>query len=298
VPTKKLFIISAVAVVLAAAACNVKNVEVHGSYHDAGIRESSNPVMTEMFNLAFKAVALPAGSVPSGHYVAVYRLSSGKAEDRWWCYLAEDWLVAKVRAAGANPVERNDLAKRLLAAEGDYLEPPPVASPGAPTAPSPYAKRGDVDVTPYRATRALAYRVVAADLWFDNFSGHRGRHGRQEPTVRVNAKVIVNLRTLDVKTGEVLWSGAASGTARKTFPLSRLVGWFGIYDWEDWDEGPYWWWWWRWDGDDDSIAAPAPADAPDLSEEEPAEGDESAEEPAPDESVEEPAPDESALWPW
>ena len=290
---RKLSFVLAVAVVLAATACNVKNVEVHGSYHDAGIRESSNPVMTEMFNLAFKAVALPAGSVPTGHYVAVYRLSSGKAEDRWWCYLAEDWLVDKVRAAGANPVERNDLAKRLLAAEGEYLEPPPVASPGAPTAPSPYGRRGDVDLTPYRATRALAYRVVAADLWFDKFSGYHGHRGHQEPTVRVNAKVIVNLRTLDVKTGEVLWTGAASGTARKTFPISRLVGWFGIYDWEDWDDSPYWWWWWRWDGDDDSIAEPAPGDEPgdepDLSEDEPLDDDESAEEPAPPDSV---------SWPW
>jgi hypothetical protein len=296
-PKKLPLILVAAAVVLAATACNVKNVEVHGSYRDAGIRESSNPVMTEMFNLAFKAVALPAGSVSAGHYVAVYRLSSGKAEDRWWCYLAEDWLVDKVRAAGAYPVERNDLAKRLLAAEGEYLEPPR-RDTASPTAPASYGRRGDVDVTPYRATRALAYRVVAADLWFDRFSGH---HGRQEPTVRVNAKAIVNLRTLDVKTGEVLWSGAASGTARKTFPISRLVRWFGFYDWEDWDDwddSPYWWWWWRWDGDDDSIAEPAPGDAPDLSEEEPAEDDESAEEPAPDESAEEPAPDESVSSPW
>jgi hypothetical protein len=296
-PKKLPFVLAAAAVVLAATACNVKNVEVHGSYRDAGIREASNPVMTEMFNLAFKGVALPAGSVSGGHYVAVYRLSSGKAEDRWWCYLAEDWLVDKVRAAGAYPVERNDLAKRLLAAEGDYLEPPR-RDAASPTAPASYGGRGDVDVTPYRATRALAYRVVAADLWFDNLSGH---HGHREPTVRANAKVVVNLRTLDVKTGEVLWSGAASGTARKTFPVSRLVGWFGFYDWEDWDDwddSPYWWWWWRWDGDDDSIAEPAPGDAPDLSEEEPAEGDESAEEPAPDESAEEPAPDESVSWPW
>jgi hypothetical protein len=269
---------------LAATACNVKNVEVHGSYEGAGIRESAHPVMTEMFNLAFKAVKLPEGSVSSGDYVAVYRLSSGKAEDRWWCYLAEDWLVDKVRAAGASPVERNDLAKRLLAAEGEYLEPPAPAGPGAPTAPSPYDRRGDVAVTPYRATRALAYRVVAADLWFDHFSNH---HGGQEPTVRANAKVIVNLRTLDVKTGEVLRSGSASATARKTFPISRLVGWFGIYDWEDWDDSPHWWWWWRWDGDDESIAEPAPGeepgDEPDKSEEEPLEDDEAAEEPLPPE---------------
>ena len=287
---KKLPLVFAAAAVLAATACNVKNVAVHGAYEGAGLRESAHPVMTEMFNLASKAVKLPAGSVSSGDYVAVYRLSSGKAEDRWWSYFAEDWLVDKIRAAGANPVERNDLAKRLLAAEGDYLEPPPPAGIGAPTAPTAYGRRGDVAVTPYRATRALAYRVVAADLWFDRFA--EGHH-RREPTVRANANVIVNLRTVDVKTGEVLWSGSASGTARKTFPISRLVGWFGIYDWEDWDDSPDWWWWWRWDGGDDSIAEPAPADdtgdEPDLSEEEPLEG---------DETVEEPAPADSYSWPW
>ncbi|HUV85938.1 MAG TPA: hypothetical protein VMX79_02370 [bacterium] len=59
----------------------------------------------------------------------------------------------------------------------------------------------DTALTPYRATRALAYRVVAAELWFDRFSS-RGRGG--DPTVRANAKVTVNLRTLDVQTGEVL----------------------------------------------------------------------------------------------
>ena len=294
---KRFPLIFAVAALWAATACNVKNVEVHGSYEGAGIRESSHPVMNEMFNLAFKAVALPAGSVSSGDYVGVYRLSSGKAEDRWWCYLAEDWLVDKVRAAGAYPVERNDLAKRLLAAEDEYLEPPR-RDTASPTAPTSYGRRSDVAVTPYRATRALSYRVVAADLWFDHFSG---RHRHQEPTVRANAKVILNLRTVDVKTGEVMWTGAASGTARKSFPISRLVGWFGFYDWEDWDDwddSPYWWWWWRWDGDDDTIVAPAPTDEPDLSDEEPYEGDETTEEPAPDESTAEPAPDEGATSPW
>jgi hypothetical protein len=289
---RKLPFVVAAAAVLAATACNVKNVEVHGAYRDAGIRETAHPVMTEMFNLAFKAVKLPAGSVATGDYVAVYRLSSGKAEDQRWCYFAEDWLADKVRAAGATPVERNDLAKRLLAAEGDYLEPPPPAGT-ALASPTALGKRGDVALTPYRATRALAYRVVAADVWFDHFSGV---HHHQEPTVRANAKVIVNLRTVDAKTGEVLWSGSAAGTARQNFPLSRLAGWMGIYDWEDWEDwdGSHpWWWWWRWDGNDDSVAAPAPGgepgDEPDLSEEEPAPADESAEEPA---------PADSTAWPW
>jgi hypothetical protein len=272
---------------LAATACDVKNVEVNGSYHDAGLREASHPVMTEMFNLAFQAVKLPAGSVSSGDYVAIYRLSSGKAEDRWWCYLAEDWLADKVRAGGATPVERNDLATRLLVAEAGYLEPPPSAPADVRAAPGLAGRRADVAVTPYRATRALAYRVVAADVWFDRFS----RHNQAEPAVRANAKVVVNLRTVDVKTGEVLWTGSASGTARRNFPVSRLSGWLGIYDWEDWDDTPHWWWWWRWDGDD-SIAEPTPpdepGDEPDRSAEEPLEDDETAEAPLPPEG--EPSP--------
>jgi hypothetical protein len=246
-----------VAVLLVAAACNVKNVEVHGSYRDAAIHETAHPVAAEMFNLAFKAVKLPAGSISAGDYVAVYRLSSGKAEGAWWCYFAEDWVVDKVRAAGATPVERNAAAARLLEAEGAYLEPP--AGANAPGLANP--GKEDTALTPYRATRALAYRVVAAELWFDRFSSH-GRGG--DPTVRANAKVTVNLRTLDVRTGEVLWSGVTAGTARKSIEVARLLGWFGIDDWEDWDTGPFWWRWdWDWGNGPPTEAEPvedAPAD--------------------------------------
>ena len=235
------------AVLLAAAACNVKHVEVHGPYRDAAIHETTHPVVAEMFNLAFKAVKLPAGSISAGDYVAAYRLSSGKAEGAWWCYFAEDWLVDKVRAAGATPVERNAAAARLLEAEGAYFEPPAGDSPtGATTRRLGGSGETNAGLTPYRATRALAYRVVAAELWFDRFSS-RGRNG--EPTVRANAKVTVNLRTLDVRTGEVLWSGVTGGTARKTVEVARLLGWFGIDDWDDWDDGPFRWRWdWDWDG--------------------------------------------------
>jgi hypothetical protein len=269
-----------VAVLLAAAACNVKNVEVHGPYRDAAIHETTHPVVAEMFNLAFKAVKLPAGSISAGDYVAAYRLSSGKAEGAWWCYFAEDWLVDKVRAAGATPVERNAAAARLLEAEEAYFEPPAGNSPaGATTRRLGRSGETNAGLTPYRATRALAYRVVAAELWFDRFSS-RGRNG--EPTVRANAKVTVNLRTLDVRTGEVLWSGAAAGTARKTVEVSRLLGWFGIDDWDDWDEGPFRWRWdWDWDGGSPTEAEPAEDVAADKPEAE----DGAAEEPAqPDDS--------------
>jgi hypothetical protein len=250
------------AVLLAAVACNVKNVEVHGSYRDAAIRETAHPVVAEMFNLAFKAVKLPAGSISAGDYVAVYLLSSGKAEGAWWAYFAEDWLVDKVRAAGATPVERNAAAARLLDAEASYFEPPAGDSPTGITA-RRLGKSGETnaDLTPYRATRALAYRVVAAELWFDRFN-YRGR--RSEPTVRANAKVTVNLRTLDVRTGEVLWSGSAAGTARKTVEVARLLGWFGIEDWDDWGDEPFCWRWdWDWDDGPPAEAEPVedvPAD--------------------------------------
>lgn len=253
------------AVLLAAAACNVKNVEVHGSYRDAGIRQTAHPLAAEMFNLAFKAAELPAGSVSPGAYVAAYRLSSGKAEDQWWCYFAEDWLVDKVRAAGATPVERNASAARLLAAEAAYAEPPAGTSLAAVAAPRPaaFGLRG-ADLTPYRATRALAYRVVAADLWFDQFNPHgRGR----EATVRANAQVTVNLRTLDVRTGEVLWSGSTTGTARKAVNVSRLMGWLGLNDWEDWDGWPSRWRW-HWDAGPAAVAEPAEDAPPDETEEE------------------------------
>ena len=249
---------AAAAVLLAAAACNVKNVEVHGSYRDAGIREKAHPLAAEMFNLAFKAAELPAGSVSSGEYVAAYRLSSGKAEDQWWCYFAEDWIVDKVRAAGATPVERNTLAARLLEAEAAYAEPPAGTSLAAVSAPSPagFGKK-EAERTPYRATRALAYRVVAADLWFDQFNPHGRGH---EAAVRANAQVTVNLRTLDVGTGEVLWSGSTTGTARKAVNISRLTGWLGIHDWEDWDDWPFRWHW-DWDAAPAAVAEPA-EDAP------------------------------------
>ncbi len=270
-----------VAVLLAAAACNIKNVEVHGSYRDAAIHETAHPVVAEMFNLAFKAVKLPAGSISAGDYVAVYRLSSGKAEGAWWCYFAEDWIVDKVRAAGATPVERNAAATRLLEAEGAYFEPPAATPSLAGTTGPRLAKPGETNaaLTPYRATRALAHRVVAAELWFDRFSSH-GRDG--DPTVRANAKVTVNLRTLDVRTGEVLWSGVATGTARKTIKIARLLGWFGIDDWGDWDDEPFCWRWdWDWDGGPPAEAEPAddvPADETeegDAAVEEPAEADDS-----------------------
>jgi hypothetical protein len=278
---RKLAFAVPVALLLAAAACNVKNVEVHGSYRDAAIRDTTHPVVAEMFNLAFKAVKLPAGSISAGDYVAVYRLSSGKAESAWWGYFAEDWIVDKVRAAGATPVERNGAAVRLLEAEGAYLRPPG-APPSLAGAASPsLAKRGEANaaLTPYRATRALAYRVVAAELWFDRFSSH-GRNG--DPTVRANAKVTVNLRTLDVQTGEVLWSGVAAGTARKTVEVGRLLGWFGIDDWEDWDDGPFWWHRdWDWDGGSPSEAEPAD----DVPADQTGDEDDAAEEPAqPDDS--------------
>ncbi len=266
-----------VAVLLAAAACNIKNVEVHGSYRDAAIHETAHPVVAEMFNLAFKAVKLPAGSISAGDYVAVYRLSSGKAEGAWWCYFAEDWIVDKVRAAGATPVERNAAATRLLEAEGAYFEPPVGASPAGITAPHPAKLREkNAALTRYRATRALAHRVVAAELWFDRFSSH-GRDG--DPTVRANAKVTVNLRTLDVRTGEVLWSGVATGTARKTIKIARLLSWFGIDDWDVWDDEPFCWRWdWDW-GDGPPAEAEPPDDVPaDKTEEE----DAAAEEPADD----------------
>ncbi len=274
---KKLALVFAAAAVLAATACNVKNVEVHGAYEGAGIRETAHPVMTEMFNLAFNAAKLPAASVSSGDYVAVYRLSSGKAEDQWWCYFAEDWLVDKVRAAGATPVERNALAARLREAEAAYVEPPAASLAGG-TAPSLAKLRAnEAALTSYRATRALAYRVVAADLWFDRLGSHDGRH---EATVRANAQVTVNLRTLDVGTGEVLWAGSVTGTAKKAFPISRLIGWMGIYDWEDDWDGP-WWWRWHWDDGTPAVAEPAeevPAEKSeeeDLTAEEPADADES-----------------------
>jgi hypothetical protein len=269
-----------VAVLLAAAACNVKNVEVHGPYRDAAIHETTHPVVAEMFNLAFKAVKLPAGSISAGDYVAAYRLSSGKAEGAWWCYFAEDWLVDKVRAAGATPVERNAAAARLLEAEEAYFEPPAGDSPtGATTRRLGRSGETNAGLTPYRATRALAYRVVAAELWFDRFSS-RGRNG--EPTVRANAEVTVNLRTLDVRTGEVLWSGVAAGTARKTVEVARLLGWFGIDDWDDWDDGPFCWRWdWDWDGGSPAEAEPAEYVPADKTEDE----DGAAEEPAqPDDS--------------
>ncbi|MGD8720011.1 MAG: hypothetical protein PVH29_14465 [Candidatus Zixiibacteriota bacterium] len=240
---------------LLAMACNVKNVEVHGSYDGAGMRDPSHPVMMEMFNLAFEAVELPAGSVSSGEYVGVYRLSSGKAEDQWWCYLSEDWLVKKIRDAGAYPVERNVLALRRLEMEGDYFDAPKRPDPGGVTSPSRAGLGKNSDLTPYRATRALAYRVVAADLWIDGYN--HARHS--EPTVRANSKVTLNLRTLDVRTGEVLWSGTVVGSARRNVKVSRLLGWYGIYDWDDWDDWddcPGWWWYWRWDDGDDTYGVP------------------------------------------
>ncbi len=273
--------LAALAVIVAAAACSVKNVEMGGAYRGAVTREAVHPLAAEMFNLAFKAVTLPSASISAGDYVAVYRLSSGKVEDKWWCYLAEDWLVDKVRAAGATPVERNAAAARLLEAEGAYFEPP-ATSPGGVTAPR-LAKLAEKEagLTPYRATRALTYRVVAADMWFDRF--HARRHDG-EPTVRANAKVTVNLRTVDVMTGEVLWSGAAAGTASKTVSLSRLAGWAGIWDWDDCDDGPFWWrWHWHWHNGPPDVAEPVDASPDNEAEEE----DPSAEEPA--------APDETSF---
>lgn len=294
---KKFAFACALAVALAAAGCSIKNTEIGGSYPGATLRESAHPVVTEMFNHAFKAVELPAGAVASGEYVAVYRLSSGKVEDQWWCYLAEDWMVDKIRAAGATPVERNASAAHLLEGEDEYFAAPKTPSPGGVTAPSPASlaklRAGDVERTPYRATRALAYRVVAADLWLDRFNSPADG---SEPTVRANAKVVINLRTIHVQTGEVLWSGSVSGTARKNVKISRLMGFMGIYDWDDWDDwdhGP-WWWWWRWDDDHAPVHAPPPEgeplDEPGKTVEEPAEDDETAEEPVP--------PAEALFWNW
>ena len=145
------------------------------------------------------------------------------------------------------------------------------ASPAGITTPHPAKLREkNAALTPYRATRAPAHRVVAAELWFDRFSSH----GRDDPTVRANAKVTVNLRTLDVRTGEVLWSGVATGTARKTIKIARLLGWFGI---DDWDDEPFCWRW-DWDWDDGPPAEAEPAD--DVPADETEEGDAAVEEPA------------------
>jgi len=222
----------ALALLLAAGGCSVRNIEVHGA-NGAGIKETVPPVMAMMFNDACAGVELPAAAIAPGDYVAVYHLSSGKNQDQWWTYLAEDALVAKVRAAGATPVERNDATAALLAAEASYVPPPRNGNTRA-AADVPASAR-DAKPTPYRATRGLAYRLVAADVAFDR-ADKRATAVYGEPTVRVNAAVVINLRTLDANTGEVMWSGTVSGKAARDIPISQLAPWFpAALDWEDED---------------------------------------------------------------
>ncbi len=260
------------ALVLVAAGCtNVSDITVTRGGGDEGIRDAIPPATAYMFNEAMNALELPTGAVGAGEYVAVYHLSAGTPDDQWWTYLAEDALVSKISAAGATPVERNDAAAALLATEAKYV-PPPKTAKGAVDVMGPAGKEPRA-VTPYRATRVLCYRVVTAKLWLEppqreanRVAVHKTREaeGRgpaalvamatseevPSRTVHATAQVIVNLRTLDAQTGEVLWTGTVTATAARDVPVTWLepydfwnnAGW----DDHDWDNNGPWDWCFRW----------------------------------------------------
>jgi len=267
-------LLAAAALLVAAVGCNVSNVEYHG-WAGYGMREQPSPVFSTMLNQAFKKMTLPEGAVASGDYVAVYRLSSGEGEDPWWAYLAEDALVDKVRKAGASALERNDEGNELLLEEGKYFPPPKNGKAGL-AAGAPASPRENV-ITPYRATRALEYRLVSAYMRAEpvrtngGYSGGKTiitddaiitpgaiitddaiiagppGHGRERGVLMVTCEVTLNLRTADVRTGEVLWSGPVSGVAAAKVPVHMVYP-YAPYDWDDWEDeyhGP-WIWYWDW----------------------------------------------------
>lgn len=259
--------------------CNVENVEYHGAMGGVMTKESVPPVTTYMFNEAAGALEVPTGAVAPGEYVAIYQLGAGENESQWWCYLVEDALVAKVQKLGATPVERNDAATVLLNKENEYFPAPKRTD----VAGAPVGAKENKRI-PYRATRVLAYRVVAAKLWLEPDRREMRTHaavtraalagdiraaalaatGADEPaaatkTIPVTAQLIVNLRTLDANTGEVLWTGTVSGLATRDVPVSWLapVGWWHLDDWEDWDEDKWWAYGFMWhDGDEEVYVGP------------------------------------------
>jgi len=269
--------------------CTVSNYEVHGAYADAAIRNATSPMANMMFDAAFKAMPLPEGAVAEGDYIGIYKLSSGKGEDPWWVYLAEDALVAKCKKVGANVVERNLAANGMLTREGEYVSPPRKSE----YATAPKSPKDDV-LTPYRATRALEYRVVTAAfkvepvrtetstsypagttiitedaivtpgaiITEDAIIAGPYKHHREAGAVKVTCQINVNLRTVDVRTGEVLWSGPAVGIATQKIPVSALYPY--LRDFEDgWDEdyGP-WYWWWNGYGGNATYGTEAPCPPP------------------------------------
>ena len=277
------------ALALAAAACTIKNVEVHGAYGAAGIQQPASPLAATMFNAAYAGMELPAGAVASGDYVGIYRLASGKGDDPWWVYLAEDHLVTKVSAAGATVLERNAAAAAGLEREAEFFEPPRTGR-AAGTAPlSPKESRP----TPYRATRALEYRVVSAFIRMEPSRSEPMERTGGGPTiitddaivapgviitddaiitrgasprrhmVRLLCEVRLNLRTVDVRTGEVLWTGSTVGKATADVPLRSVVPGMG----DEWDEGDIedeedmWPWLWYWNADS-GVRGPAPMPPP------------------------------------
>lgn len=293
-------ILGAALVAMGLVGCTVSNYEVHGAYADAAIRNATSPMANMMFDAAFKAMALPESAIAEGDYVAIYKLSSGKYEDPWWVYLAEDALVSKCEKAGANVVERNTAANNLLTREGEYIAPPRKSE----SAFAPKSAKDDV-LTPYRATRALEYRFVTAAFRVEPIytettasyptgttiitddaiitpgaiitddaiiAGPMNRHRREAGAVKVTCQVNLNLRTVDVRTGEVLWSGPVVGIAAQKIPVSAL--WPHLRGMEDdWDEdyGPWYWWWNGYGGTATYGAAapcppppPAPDNAPDT----------------------------------
>lgn len=256
---------AALAAVTAGIGCNFENVEYHGAYADHGIgKYQVPPVTVMMINYALQAVTLPGGAVAPDTYVAVYRLSSGKGEEAWWTYLSEDWLIDKIRAAGATPVERNAAAASMLAEEENYLAVPKRG--GDPTGGyvNPKLKENPEKRIPFRAERALAYRIVAADLSVARPDRSNLRRG----ALRTTATVILNLRTVDVRTGEVLWAGVVTGTATKDVPISWFDDgwpwpWWADDDWEDAGDDAWRPWLWRWEaGTPVQPADPVPGTAP------------------------------------
>ena len=262
---------AAAATIIAAAGCtNVSDITVTRGSEGEGLREQIPPVTAYMFNEAANALALPTGAVGAGDYVAVYHLSAGKQDDQWWTYLAEDALVNKINAAGATAVERNDAAAALLATETGYYPPPRNGKGAAGVAPAANPK--ERPTTPYRATRVLCYRVVAAKLYITPPSRELNRVAIHKEAMaagpagaalaavttspgetparaaHATAQIILNLRTLDASTGEVLWAGTVTASAERDVPITWLEPadfWRGPGG-PDWDDDDAWDWCFRW----------------------------------------------------
>lgn len=191
----------AVAAVLAAAACTANRPDLRAAYDGAALSRQPGSLQPTLFYDVLETIELPDGTVGEGDVVAVYRLPGDVSANVWVGNAVDDWLVKQIREAGATAVD-GDFAAR------------------------------ETSSSLLRPTLALGYRVVTAEVWFDP----PATDAYSNTLVPAHAWARINLRKVDLGTGEIVWEDTVGYTTTKNVALSRLAGSRG---WPIWGAGVY-----------------------------------------------------------